>query len=203
VDFLSALHRLGSSDDQRVSLADCAAVVAPYRPSAVAERLQTVGEQLDCALAHVPCGFAHGDFFTGNLLVADGRLTGVIDWDGGGPGALPLLDLLHLRHSDARSVPDDEWGPSVVESLLPWARGAVDPDTARYCAAVGFEPDGDVLEALVAAYWLDRLAYQIQTHRFRQSQQRWLAKNVDHVLDALAATTDLARVPRQVVGGGR
>jgi aminoglycoside phosphotransferase (APT) family kinase protein len=161
-----------------------------------------VGEQLDSALAHLPRGFSHGDFFAGNVLVEHGRLTGVIDWDGGGPGALPLLDLLHLRHSEARSVPDEHWGASVVQSLVPWARGAIDPSTARYAAVAGFEPDPDTLEALVLAYWLDRLAYQIRTHRFRQSQERWLVRNVDHVLHALSDATDLAHVRGHVVGSG-
>lgn len=202
VDFLIGLHRVRGPDDDHVSLADCAAVVAPYRPRAVADRLLALGERLDSTLAHMPRGFAHGDFFLGNLLVDDGSLTGVIDWDGGGPGALPLLDLLHLRHSDARPVPDVDWGRSVVDSLLPWAYRSVDPLTARYCSAAGFDPDSDTLEALVVAYWLDRLAYQLLTHRFRRSQQPWLVENVDHVLDALSAATDVARPEDHLVGRG-
>ena len=185
VEFLTALHRTGTAGDEGPSLADCAAVVAPYRPRAIADGLQAVGARLDAALAHVPRGFGHGDFFTGNLLMQGGRLTGVIDWDGGGPGRLPLLDLLHLRHMLDHPLPDDDWGPSVVEYLLPWARAGGDAAARSYCAGIGLEPDGATLEALVLAYWLDRLAYQIGTHGFRRSQARWLRRSVDLVLETL------------------
>jgi aminoglycoside phosphotransferase (APT) family kinase protein len=195
IEFLMTLHEARREDDEDVSLADCAAAVAPYRPNAVAGRLQALGEQLDSALSHLPRGFGHGDFFTGNLLVEGDRLHGVIDWDGGGPGRLPLLDLIHLRHMVEHPLPDEDWGRSVVEHLIPWARQGGDALTRRYCAAVGFEPDPETLEALVLAYWLDRLGYQIRTHRYRHSQERWLARNVDLVLHTVpgppASGTDL------------
>ena len=202
VEFLSALHQVRPAGAGRRLLADDAATVAPYRPRAVAERLKAMGEQLDAALAHLPRGFSHGDFFAGNVLVDEDRLSGVVDWDGGAPGALPLLDLLHLRLSHARSVPDEDWGASVVGFLIPWAQGPIDPSTAQYAAAVGFEADRDTLTALVAAYWLDRLGYQIRTHRFRRSQERWLVQNVDHVLDVLAAPAFLPHPTAQVMRSG-
>ena len=186
VELLTLLHQVRPAGAQARLLADDAATVAPYRAGDVAERLTAMGEQLDGTLAHLPRGFSHGDFFAGNVLVDEDRLSGVIDWDGGGPGALPLLDLLHMRLSEARPVPDDDWGASVVRYLLAWARGPLDSETAAYAAGVGFDPDRGTLTALVAAYWLDRLAYQVRTHRFRRSQERWLVQNVDEVLDALA-----------------
>jgi peptidoglycan/xylan/chitin deacetylase (PgdA/CDA1 family)/aminoglycoside phosphotransferase (APT) family kinase protein len=200
--FLTALHQVRPAGAERRLLADDAATVAPYRPRAVGERLEALGEQLDAALAYLPRGFSHGDFFAGNLLVDEDRLSGVIDWDGGGAGALPLLDLLQLRLSQARSVPDEDWGASVVGFLLPWARGPIDPSTEQYAAAVGFEADPDTLKALVAAYWLDRLGYQIRTHRFRRSQERWLAQNVDHVLDALLNRAFLPRPSADAMRSG-
>ena len=200
VEFLAALHELGGHDPGP-TLAECAAVVAPYRPRDVGQRLQSLAERVDRAVAHLPRGFAHGDFFAGNLMVRDGSLTGVIDWDGGEPNALPLLDLLHLRHARDHSVPDDDWGRSVVEHLLPWSRRPADAVTARYCELVGVEPDTSTLEALALAYWLDRLAYQIRTHRFRRSQQGWLARNVDEVLDAVMRAEPLLPPRREHVGG--
>lgn len=60
----------------------------------------------------------HGDLISGNLLLADGRLTGVIDTGGFGP-ADPALDLVvawHVLGANAREVfwaelgcGDDEW----------------------------------------------------------------------------------------------
>ncbi|MBN1529452.1 MAG: aminoglycoside phosphotransferase family protein, partial [Thermoleophilaceae bacterium] len=91
VEFLAALHSVGGP--ARPSLAESAGVVA--RASGE-EAVREIGARLDAELASVPRGFGHGDFFAENLLVSDGRLTGVVDWDSAGPGRLPLLDVLHL-----------------------------------------------------------------------------------------------------------
>ncbi len=41
----------------------------------------------------VPCTAVHGDFWFGNLLLDDGRLVGVVDWEGGENQGSPLRDL--------------------------------------------------------------------------------------------------------------
>ncbi|CAL9335565.1 hypothetical protein SUDANB121_00172 [Nocardiopsis dassonvillei] len=66
----------------------------------------------------VPDTMAHGDLMPGNLLVRDGRLTGVVDVGGLGP-ADPALDLIcawnvleeRPRHAfrEALGVDDEEW----------------------------------------------------------------------------------------------
>jgi aminoglycoside phosphotransferase (APT) family kinase protein len=63
----------------------------------------------------------HGDLVPGNVLVSDGRLTGIIDVGGLGP-ADPALDLVaawHLLETGPRQVLRDELGSDDVE----WARG--------------------------------------------------------------------------------
>ncbi len=63
----------------------------------------------------------HGDLIPGNVLVADGRLRGVIDVGGLGP-ADPALDLVaawHLLETEPRHVLRDELGCDDLE----WARG--------------------------------------------------------------------------------
>ena len=64
----------------------------------------------------------HGDLIPGNLLVAQGRLTGVIDVGGLGP-ADPALDLVaawHLLDPEPREAFRADLGSSELE----WARGA-------------------------------------------------------------------------------
>jgi aminoglycoside phosphotransferase (APT) family kinase protein len=68
-----------------------------------------------------PPVWVHTDLAPGNLLVADGRLTGVIDWSGVGVGD-PAVDLIvawNLLPPEARPVFRDELG--VDEAT--WARG--------------------------------------------------------------------------------
>jgi Phosphotransferase enzyme family len=183
VEFLVALHSVDGVGDT-ISTAETAAAFCPP-PEAGA--IVSLGKRLEARLADLPRGFAHGDFFHGNLLVEDDRLVGVVDWDASGPGRLPLLDLLHLRHMSDRRPSDLDWGPTLVEHLLPWAHGGSDAATREYCRRVGVEPLPDTLVALVAAYWLDRLAYQLATYADRAGRRRWIERNVAFVLQALAA----------------
>ena len=183
LDFLVELH--GADGSTRAgSPSDAAQAIAEVVP-AQAEALAALGRRLDDALAGAPRGFGHGDFFLGNLLAEGDRLTGVVDWDSGGPGRLPLLDLFHLLHLAQYPLGDEDWGPSLVRHLFPWARAGGDLTVAQYCSRIRFEADGPVLEALAVAYWLDRAAYILETHRQRRTEKRWLERNVEHVLASL------------------
>jgi aminoglycoside phosphotransferase (APT) family kinase protein len=183
LDFLVELHGAGGAAQNRSPRddADTIAEVAPDR----AQRLTELGGRLDEILANVPRGFGHGDFFLGNLLVQEERLTGVVDWDSGGPGRLPLLDLLHLLHLAQYPLGDEDWGPSLVQHLFSgtWSDG--DLTVAEYCGRIGLDADARLLQALAVAYWLDRAAYILRTHRQRRTERRWLEPNVHHVLASL------------------
>jgi aminoglycoside phosphotransferase (APT) family kinase protein len=158
-------------------------------PSSVArpetkETLKALADELERTLAGLDRGFAHGDFFAGNLLADGGRLTGVLDWDAGGPGRVPGIDLLHLQLTRTPYGGDDDWGRAVVERLLPAARSGGDALLRRYCDELGIEPDPRVLEALVYAYWLEYAAYQLRAHLDRRSQPPWIEGNIELVARA-------------------
>ena len=65
-------------------------------PGAVADldRLSALRERL--AGHGVPQGVVHGDFWPGNLLIADGRICGVIDWESARADGPLLRDLAHF-----------------------------------------------------------------------------------------------------------
>ena len=44
----------------------------------------------------VPRTLAHGDFWPGNLLLENGRVTGVVDWEAGSTSGEPLRDLVRF-----------------------------------------------------------------------------------------------------------
>ena len=186
VDFLVVLHGADTTAESAQTTRATAETAAGFLPQAEARTIVSLGERVGTTLADAPRGFAHGDFFRGNLLVEEGRLVGVVDWDASGPGRLPLLDLLHLRHMNEQRPADLDWGPTLVEHLLPWARAGGDEPAREYCRRVGIEPTPERLEGLVAAYWLERLAYQLSTYADRSVRPRWLERNVTHVLRALA-----------------
>jgi Phosphotransferase enzyme family len=185
LDFLVALGRV-RSDDRGRSFTELAETVARVLTPGGAAAAHEVAGALERSLAGVERCFAHGDFFSGNLLAEGGRLSGVVDWDSAAPGRLPLLDLLHLLLTRAGALADDEWGNAVLERLLPLARAGGDDAIRRYCAEVGVPAEPRTLEAFVWAYWLDYAAYQLRTHLLRQSQPRWIEQNVERMARSAA-----------------
>jgi aminoglycoside phosphotransferase (APT) family kinase protein len=181
VEFLVALHSSSSERAYGSTLLDQGKIVASATPPREAQTVEALAERLEADLADVPRGFAHGDFFHGNLLVEGERLVGVVDWDAAGPGRLPLLDLLHLRHA-THAVAEVDWGPRLVQGLLPWARAGGDDIVRDYGSRLGLSLNHEQLEALVLAYWLDRVSSQLRSHAHRLAQPLWLDRNISLVL---------------------
>ena len=186
-DFLVALHSACPSDAGGNTLLEKAEVVVDACPEE-AQVVRALAERLEAALADLPRGFGHGDFFHGNLLADRGRLVGVVDWDAAGPGRLPLLDLLHLRHA-TQALADVDWGPRLVQRLLPWAHAGGDDVARSYCQRLGFSLDPTRLEALALAYWLDYVSSQLRSHAYRLAQPRWLERNISLVLRVVGQDT--------------
>ena len=103
-----------------------------------------------------PDVMSHGDLMPGNVLMADGRLTGVIDVGGLGP-ADPALDLVgawHLLEVGPRQVLRDRLGCGDEE----WARG----QGWAFAQAIGlvwYYALGNPVMAAVGRRTLDRLIH--------------------------------------------
>jgi Phosphotransferase enzyme family len=139
-------------------------------------------------LRDVPRVFGHGDFCSNNLLVRDGRLSGVVDWEGAGAGRLPLLDLYHLLMLHHCQPGVYEWGPAIVSYLVPLGRSGDDPHLQRYVAAKGFQFTAGTLQDLVCAYWLSRISYQLSSFAMRRTDRTWIRRNVTVPANALLET---------------
>jgi aminoglycoside phosphotransferase (APT) family kinase protein len=59
-------------------------------------RLAEIGARL--AANRVPRTAVHGDLWFGNVLVASGRVSGVVDWEAGSVGGAPTRDLVRFAH---------------------------------------------------------------------------------------------------------
>jgi aminoglycoside phosphotransferase (APT) family kinase protein len=183
-DFLVGLHQTLRRDRPDGSLSQAAGVVAPVCDRDQGEAIRSLAEGLEGRLADLPRGFGHGDFWSGNLLTEKGRLVGVVDWMAATADRLPLCDLIHLRLSARRWAKNEPLGGLLVDEVLPWARAGADERTRSYCERLGFEPAPERLEALVIAYWLDRVAHELETYSDRREPQ-WLRSNVEPVLRSL------------------
>ena len=134
-------------------------------PTAFAADIESLAEQLPHyagelrelearvapAIATLPSVLRHGDLWLGNLLVEDGALSGVVDWDAWHPSGVPGTDLLHLvaaarafaaRRSFGELMADRPWEH-------PWFTQAAD----RYWRELEVEPTREVVEAVGAAWW--------------------------------------------------
>jgi hypothetical protein len=190
VDFLVALQSCGR--DPTASAAGRGGVIAAVCGPEDATAIRRLAGWVDEVLAEVPRGLAHGDFTLRNLLTQDESLVGVVDWDSSGPGRFPLVDMLHLRLDAKGLTRPDRLGPAVVEDLLPWAAAGGDATALAYCRRLGFEATRRRLVALVAAYWLDRAAYQAVRFPARARRPTWLRTNVSETLPGLSRAATAA-----------
>jgi aminoglycoside phosphotransferase (APT) family kinase protein len=191
VAFLVDLHRSTRSDASpaRDAIADHAEIVAAACRPAEAGLIARLADEAARRVDDLPRGFGHGDFFRGNLLVQDGRLVGVVDWDTATAHSLPFLDLFHLRVFSEQRPADHQWGAVVTEYLLPLAKQGGDDVMRDYARRIGVAPSPRELEALVVAYWLERLAYQLGTVADRLVRERWLRENVHRAVHVLSEAT--------------
>jgi aminoglycoside phosphotransferase (APT) family kinase protein len=186
IDFLIELHAAGGAGARAPSSKDAAIVAVACRRPDHREAVLELGQDLDSRLAQLPRGFGHGDFWTRNLLVEGGRLVGVIDWDAATPDRLPLLDLLHLLLSAHRERTREYLGAALVRHQLPWARTGGDDIVRAYCRRLKIEVDSELLEALVLAYWLNRVGFELSLFADRAARPLWMHNNVHLVLETLA-----------------
>jgi Phosphotransferase enzyme family len=188
IDFIAELFLADRRREPDDSLSAKAGVIAVRCAADSAEALRLLGSRLDRELADVPRGFGHGDFWTRNLLVDERGLSGVVDWHAGGPGRLPLIDLLHLRLSTIFQRRRQYLGDALVEHLLPWADAGGDEVARSYCRRVGLEIDPARLKALVAAYWITRTAQELELYGDRVERPLWMQHNVETVVPALISS---------------
>jgi aminoglycoside phosphotransferase (APT) family kinase protein len=200
VDFLVALHEAGNNREPTSFPSRDAEILARASDSERADSVRRIGSRVETALGDIPRVFAHGDFWSRNLLTENGRLVGVIDWDHGGPGRLPLLDLLQLRVNAVRAATHEFLGPAVVNYLLPWARAGGDELVRSYTRRIGIEPTTAQLEAFVVAYWLDRVGHELESHADRVDRPVWMQQNVELVVRAIA---EAGLVERPIAAPGR
>lgn len=195
VDFLVALNGTGDNSVPKSSPARDAGVIARACDPEGSGAVQRLGSRVEAALAEVPRVFVHGDFWSRNLLAESGRLVGVVDWENGGPGRLPLLDLLQLQLNAVRSARHQFLGPALIEYLLPWAQAGGDELARGYAGRIGIEATPSLLETFVLAYWLDRVGHELETCADRMERPLWMRQNVELVIDAVAQGGLLDRPP--------
>jgi aminoglycoside phosphotransferase (APT) family kinase protein len=189
LDFLGALAATptGLTADATAQVADEVAALAPHLDASRLTALERIGTALAARLRGIPLVWVHGDFWLGNLLVHEGRLVGVIDWDAGTQYGFPLADALQLIAMGDRRMRRKPHGRRCVDHLWPLARAGGDARLRECCACTGVPADGATLDALAVAFWLSRVARDVRTFADRATRPTWIADNVHDPLAALEA----------------
>jgi hypothetical protein len=148
-----------------------------------ADKIAGIEERIAPVIDRLPGVARHGDLWSGNLLVHDGRLTGVIDWAAWHASAAPGTDLLHLRAAQRKRGTDAELGE--LWSELPWGDSDWRSLTAGYWAALGIELNEETCEAISIAWWASWVAQSVARHPGRATQPHWVHGNIDSVMAAI------------------
>jgi hypothetical protein len=187
VEFLASLS--ATANDSCAGIPDTVerdvATLADHLDSGSLNVLHEVRSTLSSRLSEIPPVWTHGDFWLGNLLVANRRLAGVLDWDAATPAGLPLADVLHLIALGDRRIRRLAHGPRCTERLWPLARAGGDRRLREACLATGTPSDAATLTALAVGYWLSRVARDVRTFPDRLARPDWMAVNVVRPLGQL------------------
>jgi hypothetical protein len=147
------------------------------------DTVAAVMESMSMAARGLPSVPAHGDFWAGNLLIRNGQLTGVVDWDAWHPAGLPGTDLLHLIATDQRMRSHTGMGQAFHE--LPWRSSRFRTVLGPYWHALGVAPDRAILDAVGIAWWAGQVANTVLRLPHLAKDTRWVRENVDQVLTRL------------------
>lgn len=186
VDFIVTLGGVARGTAPADPLASAPPAIGAAIGPEAARAAEVVARRAADVLGGAPTVFGHGDFFSGNLLGEEGRLSGVVDWEGGGPGALPLLDLLHLILHHETNADVYAWGPAVASNIMELAE-RTNGHVQEYLDRLELSFDRAERRALGASYWLTRIAYQLSTYAGRAADRRWVSQSVDVPARALLA----------------
>lgn len=135
--------------------------------------------------ADMPGIAEHGDLWTGNLLVLEGRLTGVFDWDNWHPAGTPGADLLHLLAMARRSDTGEEVGELWLQR--PWLSSEFREGTRPYWSALGMRLTDEIAWLVGAGWWATHITAALRRGRQPARDPDWVARNVDNVALRLAA----------------
>ena len=150
------------------------------------ERLCAAGDAAAAWTGRMPGVLLHGDLWMNNVLVHDGHLSGIVDWDTWHSAGVPGTDLLTLvatieRGRTGRDFGDlfvtDYWrSPPVIDVLRAYFRQRERP-----------VPDARGLAAIAIGWWACRVFGALYRQSRPTSDPAWVRANVEAPLERLAA----------------
>jgi Ser/Thr protein kinase RdoA (MazF antagonist) len=167
---------------RRVALVRRLVQGAPAGPDDLAALAELEGElRADLIGRTVECGWIHGDYWVGNVLVSSaGEVCGIVDWDSAASRELPLNDVFHLVVSDLRVRRGSAWGIALAdvmtgESLTADERALIENATTSA---------GLPIRSSALLYWLRTIESSHRRHPATVASRPWAQANVTPVVEA-------------------
>lgn len=114
--------------------------------------------------AMVVTGLEHGDFSVNNILVSDGKVSGLLDWEGADRDGLPVLDAFNYLDSVERQL---NQGTTIADTVQRLANSAwTYPEEQQYLARMteSFGVDRRHHAGFAYLYWLRHIAQQLDSN---------------------------------------
>lgn len=145
--------------------------------------LSTIMRRVKQELGHVRGVMRHGDLWAGNLLIRDGSLAGVVDWDAWHPSGAPGTDLLY-------TIVTDQWLRSrrrlgEIWRSRPWQSAVYAEAGAPYWRGLDILPSAELLEAVGLSAWGAQVATSLDRSPHLASNPRWVHNTVGAVIRGL------------------
>jgi aminoglycoside phosphotransferase len=160
----------------------------PGKEGAMAEALDSLRNRLHSALEGqtLQVSWIHGDYWLGNVLVGDDRVTptGIIDWDRAGPGELPWHDLFHMLLFTRKYLGGG--GVSEIVALLS-GEDLWNPDErAIFATARAMLPDDGIDQSIMLLlYWLRHTAATLTLYPNYAWDPAYVSANVSPILSGI------------------
>jgi hypothetical protein len=167
---------------RRVALVHRVVQGAPAGPDHLAALAELEAElRADLIGRTVDCGWIHGDYWAGNVLVSSaGEVCGIVDWDSAGSRELPLNDVFHLVVSDLRLRRGTAWGVALADVLA----GSGLPAHERALIEEASASAGLPVRSSALLYWLRTIESSHRRHPATVASRQWARTNVTPVVEA-------------------
>lgn len=161
--------------------------------------LEQISSTCGDRLGELPGVLRHGDLWVRNVLVHEGHLSGVLDWDSWHHEGVPGTDLLYL-------VVTEQWRKgrgSLGELWLrrPWSWESFTALAGDYWKALGLRPDARTLDAIGIAGWASQVASNVSRAPQLSGNERWVSNNVDRVMAGWEGSSSATPRSPELEGG--
>jgi hypothetical protein len=151
-----------------------------------------IADTIEPLAAELPKVVRHGDLLLANLLVLDGRLTGIVDWETWHAGGVPGADLLQLVASNGLRLHGEV---GTLWRARPWNSPAFLRAATPYFESLDMRVDEDVLLTVAVAWWANRVrALMRRCERWHLAwEPTWVSSNIDEVVGSIFQELRLGR----------